>query len=414
MNTFVDKGCIRLFKVAGITVLLHWSWLLVAFFEITQRADTYPSLAWNVGEYLALFGIVLLHEFGHALACRQVGGTAEQIILWPLGGIAYVNPPPRPGALLWSIAAGPLVNVMLAPATLVLAVLVAHLATPPGLESPPAHFCVAVFVVNLLLLGFNILPIYPLDGGQILHALLWIVLGRARSLMVCSVIGLIGAAGLFLLALSWQSTWGLILTVFLALQAVAGVSRARTLVWLQPAQDELRRAVVLVGKRAYQDAVAACDRALELIPEGHQSAGAAYLCRAGALAALGEYAAAITDYDQALELQPAQHVVLNNLAWLCATCPDSAFRNGERAVQYATRACAATGWKKGCYLGTLAAAYAEMGDFAAAINWQRKAFTDPTYEQPYGEKARERILLYEAGKPYRQEAAEKTDVPGAI
>ena len=48
--------------------------------------------------YLALFSIVLLHEFGHALACRQVGGKADQIVLWPLGGVAYVAPPPRPGA----------------------------------------------------------------------------------------------------------------------------------------------------------------------------------------------------------------------------------------------------------------------------------------------------------------------------
>ena len=61
---------------------------------------------------------MLLHEFGHALACRQVGGVANRIVLWPLGGIAYVNPPPRPGAVLWSIAAGPLVNVALVPITL--------------------------------------------------------------------------------------------------------------------------------------------------------------------------------------------------------------------------------------------------------------------------------------------------------
>src|SRR5579864_5360255 len=57
--------------------------------------------------------VVLLHEYGHALACRQVGGTADRIVLWPLGGVAYVNPPPRAAATLWSIAAGPLVNVAL-------------------------------------------------------------------------------------------------------------------------------------------------------------------------------------------------------------------------------------------------------------------------------------------------------------
>jgi Zn-dependent protease len=111
--TSAPQGAIRLFRVAGIDVFLHWSWFVVAVFEINGRARTYSSFAFNVYEYFALFLIVLLHEYGHALACRQVGGAADRIVLWPLGGVAYVNPPPRPGATLWSIAAGPLVNVVL-------------------------------------------------------------------------------------------------------------------------------------------------------------------------------------------------------------------------------------------------------------------------------------------------------------
>src|SRR5438309_9127693 len=113
-----QKGSFQLFRFAGINVFLHWSWFFVAVIEISMRGRRYPSLAWNIAEYLALFLIVTLHEFGHALACRQVGGTANRIVLWPLGGVAYVNPPPRPGATLWSIAAGPLVNVALLPISL--------------------------------------------------------------------------------------------------------------------------------------------------------------------------------------------------------------------------------------------------------------------------------------------------------
>jgi hypothetical protein len=60
---------IRLFRVAGIDLFLHWSWFLVAAFEIGSRDRSYSSLTWNVLEYLALFFIVMLHEFGHALAC---------------------------------------------------------------------------------------------------------------------------------------------------------------------------------------------------------------------------------------------------------------------------------------------------------------------------------------------------------
>jgi Zn-dependent protease len=107
----IRQGSIHLFRVRGVDVFLHWSWFLVAAIEIETRKGIYGSILWNVYEYVALFAIVLLHEFGHAMACRQVGGTANQIVLWPLGGVAYVKPPQRPGATLWSIAAGPLVNV---------------------------------------------------------------------------------------------------------------------------------------------------------------------------------------------------------------------------------------------------------------------------------------------------------------
>ena len=73
MNSLAG-GSFRLFRVSGIQVYLHWSWLVVAYVEIVSRVNKYQSMAWNVIEYLALFGIVLMHEFGHALACRQVGG----------------------------------------------------------------------------------------------------------------------------------------------------------------------------------------------------------------------------------------------------------------------------------------------------------------------------------------------------
>src|SRR6478672_9608212 len=176
-------GSFRLFRAAGITVSLHWSWLIVAAIELQDRTSAYGSRVWNLAEYLTLFGIVLLHEFGHALACRQVGGRADHIVLWPLGGVAFVAPPPRPGAWFWSIAAGPLVNVALVPLTFG----VVLLAGSQGLrESDPDvyKFLFELARINLGLLIFNLLPIYPLDGGQILQALLWFVVGRARSLQI--------------------------------------------------------------------------------------------------------------------------------------------------------------------------------------------------------------------------------------
>src|SRR4029077_8667460 len=193
------QGSIRLFRFSGIDVFLHFSWFLVAAYEIQTRKGSYSSVTWNVLEYLALFLIVLLHEFGHALACRQVGGRANRILLWPFGGVAYVDPPPRPGATLWSIAAGPLVNVALLP----ILSLCESVALSNGL--PSSHrdaflLLLTVSQINLWLLLFNILPVYPLDGGQILRSLLWFILGRARSLMAAAILGLAGAAGFVVLA----------------------------------------------------------------------------------------------------------------------------------------------------------------------------------------------------------------------
>src|SRR5207302_7484927 len=112
-----QNGCFHLFRLAGIDVSLHWLWFVMAYFQVDSPIQKYTHRVWNLAEYLSLFVIVLMHEFGHALACRQVGGRANKIMLWPLGGIAFVDPPPRPGAVLWSIAAGPLVNVALIPLT---------------------------------------------------------------------------------------------------------------------------------------------------------------------------------------------------------------------------------------------------------------------------------------------------------
>jgi Zn-dependent protease len=221
-------GAFRLFQLAGISVYLHWSWLLVAFYIVQRRAHLYGSQAWNVAEYLTLFAIVLLHEFGHAFACRQVGGQAKYIVLWPLGGIAYVRPPARPGAMLWSIAAGPLVNVALVPVTLGLHVW----ARAQGWDEtyPDAErFLGTVAFLNLALLVFNLLPIYPLDGGQILQALLWLVIGRVASLVVVSVLGMVAGVGFVGLAVWSQDLWLGILAVFVAVRSWAGFQQARLL-----------------------------------------------------------------------------------------------------------------------------------------------------------------------------------------
>jgi len=93
-------------------------------------------------------------------------------------------------------------------------------------------FMDAIFWINVGLLAFNILPIYPLDGGQILRSLLWFVMGRARSLMVATILGLIGVAGFIGLAIWAQSVWYGALAAFMLMNCWSGLQHARALLRL--------------------------------------------------------------------------------------------------------------------------------------------------------------------------------------
>lgn len=218
------RGPIHLARIAGIDLYLHWTWFLVLLYEFQTRSG-YSSRAWVVLELLALFAIVTLHEFGHALACRQVGGVANRILLWPFGGIAYVATPQRPGATLWTIAAGPLVNVALIPVFAFLrhwGSTTALAFTNPDLLT----FLGALVYINFGLLIFNLLPVYPLDGGQILRSLLWYPLGAVRSLLAAIVVGFAGAALLLYFAAITHDLWLAFLTAFIVMYCWSGLQHA--------------------------------------------------------------------------------------------------------------------------------------------------------------------------------------------
>jgi Zn-dependent protease len=224
----LQQGSIRLFRLAGIDVFLNWSWFFVAIIEIQYRSRFYSSVIWNVLEYLVLFAIVLTHEFGHALACRSVGGTANRIMLWPFGGVAYVDPPQRPGATLWSIVAGPLVNVVLFP--ILFGIFWSGRSLGWAATSPDAYRLVReAWRIDLGLLIFNVLPVYPLDGGKILWSLLWFVMGRARALMAAAIVGFLGVAGFVLLAIRATDYWLGLISLYLVMSCWSGFQQARAL-----------------------------------------------------------------------------------------------------------------------------------------------------------------------------------------
>ena len=110
---------------------------------------------------------------------------------------------------------------------------------------------------------------------------------------------------------------------------------------------------------------------------------------------------AIADYKEAIRLDCTFARAYHALAWLWATCPEESYRDGKRAVEFATRACGLSDWKEAFNLRALAAAYAEVGEFDKAVEWEEKAI------QLYAnaddrKKGEERLKLYKDKKPYRE------------
>lgn len=158
------------------------------------------------------------------------------------------------------------------------------------------------------------------------------------------------------------------------------------------------RGMAWTEKNEIEKAVDDFDMAIKLDPKN----AAAYRSRANAWARNGDYRTAGSGYEKALELDPADPDSWNDYAWFEATCPEAKYRNGKRAVERATKACEFTHFKQSPFLDTLAAANAELGDFASAVKWQTRARdAAPASERP---DYQSRLDLYKAHKPCRSVA----------
>lgn len=155
------------------------------------------------------------------------------------------------------------------------------------------------------------------------------------------------------------------------------------------------RGLVLAETGKFDAAIKDLDEAVEL---GHTTAR---INRGWAYELKGEYRKAVDDYTTLLATRPTDTLALNNKAWLRATCPEAAHRDGKEAVKLAKQACEQTGNREGMYLDTLAAAHAEAGDFSAAVKAQERALEDKGYAKKYGSDAQKRLQLYKDKKPYR-------------
>ncbi len=212
------RGSLKIFTWFGIPVYVHWSFGLIFLYilwKANQQAFSTNETLWMTGLYMALFGCVLLHEYGHALTARRYGIRTRDIVLLPIGGMARLERmPEKPIQELVVAIAGPMVNLVIA---FLLALSIGFLAQPDQLEAlrlsiqaeaagevaeetgieiaKLLQYGIMLTLGNLVLVVFNMIPAFPMDGGRVFRALLSMRIGRPRATKIAAWVGQ-GIAGL--------------------------------------------------------------------------------------------------------------------------------------------------------------------------------------------------------------------------
>lgn len=262
------KGVIQIARVFGIPVQLHWTFGLLiiagAYFAYAQSWH-WLETAWAAGLVLVLFTCVVLHEFGHALTARRFGVDTRDIILSPIGGVARLDHlPEHPYQEFLVAVAGPMVNLGIA--VVPLPYLFANTDTRRQILnffdrnsnaffvdlSPFDDFLIGIFLLNVILAIFNLLPAFPMDGGRILRALLSWRLGRMKATRIAAFVGQILAVA-FVAYGFWQ--WSPV-TAFIGFFVFVTASSENRMVQLDGLLQEyqVRDIVRKTFTRVYQNA----------------------------------------------------------------------------------------------------------------------------------------------------------------
>jgi Zn-dependent protease len=205
----------RIAKVFGINLYIHWTfWLLPLWIVFFGHESGIVSLWMHLLLIAALFGCIVLHELGHALTARHFGIGTRSITLSPLGGIAQLERMShKPWEEFCIAIAGPLVNVAIA-GVLGFALFAGLGIDAQILETLPGTFVGMLLLVNIVMVVFNMIPAFPMDGGRVLRAILASWMGLLQGTRVAVTVGtifavLIGLGGVFLLHNPWMLLIGL-------------------------------------------------------------------------------------------------------------------------------------------------------------------------------------------------------------
>lgn len=200
------KWQIKLGRFAGIDVFVHTTFLLLigwVGYSHWVEHQNWTEVLKGILFILALFGCVVLHEYGHALTARKYGIKTRDITLYPIGGVARLERmPDKPVEELWVALMGPVVNVVIAAALFAYLFLTDSLVPLGQLTVSSGGFVQRLLVVNVILVLFNLLPAFPMDGGRVLRALLAMKMEYTQATQVAANVGqgfafLMGFIGLF-------------------------------------------------------------------------------------------------------------------------------------------------------------------------------------------------------------------------
>lgn len=217
------KSSLYLGQFAKIKVFVHWTFLLLIGYIIysgVSAGQTVEVIGWHILFILTIFLCVVLHEFGHALTGKRFGFKTKDIILLPIGGVArFEKLPEKPKQEFLVAIAGPMVNFFIA--------LVLYLVTQSSVHDllnidissvNAANFLTLLWMVNLSLGLFNLIPAFPMDGGRIFRAFLSMFQPREKATKIAASVGFVLAFGFILLGIMYNP-FMIILGAFIILSA---------------------------------------------------------------------------------------------------------------------------------------------------------------------------------------------------
>jgi len=233
------KWSLYIGKLAGIKTYIHWTFILlllwIAIIHIS-RGHGWIMVGTSILFIVALFACITLHELGHALSARRYGIQTKDINLLPIGGVARLETmPDKPAQEIIVALAGPVVNLIIAVLIFAGLWISGMRRFPLSLHLMGGNFWLDLMAANIILLVFNLIPAYPMDGGRVLHGVLGLFMPQQKATRIAVGLGQFLAIGFMFIGFFYD-VWLLFIGFFLFLGAGAELQHERI---SQPFEESL-------------------------------------------------------------------------------------------------------------------------------------------------------------------------------